>query len=291
MLEMGLDRVVRELADEDRLPIVLDPGRNESIEGAIQGGIRHRRDPFGDGRRRFAERGEGFLRFRRFSGPTDDHRAEGVAVALLRDERQGRRNLPCEEGAELPRRVRDVPIVRPDHLRGVFDLEEHRTSDDVLDRVQPKFEVRDDAEVPSAASERPEQVFVGLRSGGHEGAIRKDHIRRDQVIERESGASGEVADPASECQARDAGRGDDPSGRRESKGMGRVVEIAPRAAALRANCPRDGIDADSLHPSQVHDEGVIRGPEAGHAVAAPSDRDCETFRSGSLHCRDDVGDA
>src|SRR5205823_11420800 len=145
VLQMSLNRVVRELADEDRLPIVLDSGRNESIEGAIQGGIRHRRDPFGDGWRGFAERGEGFLRFRRFSGPTDDHRAEGVAVALLGDEGEGRRNLPCEERAEFPRRVRNVPIVRPDYLRGVFDLEEHWTSDDVLDRVQPKFEVGDDA--------------------------------------------------------------------------------------------------------------------------------------------------
>ena len=68
------------------------------------------------------------------------------------------------------------------------------------------------------------------------------------------------------------------------------AEQAIGETGIRATILRDNFYSDLL-PFFADDEGVIRGPEAGHAVAAPSDRDRETFRSGSLHCRDDVGDA
>src|SRR2546425_934810 len=83
------------------------------------------------------------------------------------------------------------------------------------------------------------------------------------VVERQPVAAREVADAAAEREAADPGRGDDPPGRRESERVRGMVEVAPRAAALRPHGLGGWIDADSAHPSQVDDDRTVRGAEAG----------------------------
>ena len=104
-------------------------------------------------------------------------------------------------------------------------------------------------------------------------------------------APGEVPDSAPERQSGDPRRGDDPARGREAERVGRMVEVAPGAAALRADELRGGVDADPPHPAQVHDHGAVRGAEAGDAVAPAADRDAEARGTRRLHRGDDVGNA
>ena len=183
VLQVDRNGVVRQLAYEDRFPVVLQPRRDESVKGAVQSGVGHRAHPFRDDRSCLAQRGENLRRLPGRTGPADHHRAERVSVAVLRDEREGRRNLPREEGAELPRGVRDVAVVRPDHLPRVLEFEEDGTADDLADWLETELEVRDDAEVPATAAQCPEEIFVRLRRRGYEGTVRKDDIRRCEIVQ------------------------------------------------------------------------------------------------------------
>ena len=45
---------------------------------------------------------------------------------------------------------------------------------------------------------------------------------------------------------------------------------------------RRRIHPDSFHPGEIDHEGIVRGPETRHAVAAGSDRDREPLGTGSL---------
>ena len=98
-------------------------------------------------------------------------------MPVLRDERERRGDLPREERAELAGRVCDVTVVRAQYLRRVLDLEEHRSADDLVHGMEVELEVRDDAEIPAATPQGPEQVRVGLLARGDERPVRKDDIR------------------------------------------------------------------------------------------------------------------
>ena len=182
-----------------------------------------------------------------------------LAVAVFGDERQRRRDLPGREAAELLGRVLDELAVEAQHVARVLDLEEHRAAVDVLDRVQAELERRDDAEVPAAAAQRPEEILVlPLRCAATRLPVGGDDLRRDEVVAREADAARQVADAAAEREPADAGRGDDASGRREAVGVRRVVEVAPRGAALGASCSRFGIDLHVRHPGEVDDHARRR---------------------------------
>ena len=209
-------------------------------------------------------------------------------MAILRDERKRRCDLPREERAERARRLRDVLVKGSNHILGVLDLEEHRPAGDLPHGLEAVLEVRHDAEIPATAAQGPEQVRVGLRTRGHERAVREDDIRGDQVVQGEAMAPREVPDSAAEGQARDPGRGDDPARRREPECMVRVVEVAPGRAALRPHRLRAGVDADPAHPDEVDDESAVRGPEAGHAVPAAPHGDRHSQRVSGLDRRDDI---
>ena len=85
-------------------------------------------------------------------------------MAVLRDERERRRDLPRREPAELLGSVGDELAEEAQHGAGIVDLEEHRAAVDRLDRMQPELERRDDAEVPATTAKRPEEIGVLVRA-------------------------------------------------------------------------------------------------------------------------------
>ena len=209
-------------------------------------------------------------------------------MAVLRDEPERGRDLPGREASELLGRVGDELAVGAQHVTRVGRLEEQRAAVDVRDRMEPELERRDDAEVPAAAAERPEQVLV-LALARHERApVRRDHLGGEQVVAREAEATREVADTAAESEPADAGRRDDAAGGREAVGVGRVVEDAPRGAALRASGAPLGIDVDSLHPGQVDHDASVDRAEAGDAVTPAADGQVELVLAGEVHRGRDI---
>jgi hypothetical protein len=83
----------------------------------------------------------------------------------------------------------------------VGEVVQHRPPDDravLTDVVTAERERGDDAEVPAAAAQGPEQVAVRTLTGRHERAIGEHHIGGKEVVDRETEASGQVADAAAE---------------------------------------------------------------------------------------------
>ena len=72
--------------------------------------------------------------------------------------------------------------------------------------------------------------------------------------------------------------------------MCRMVEVAPRAAALRSHGLRRRVDPDAAHPAQVDDKGAIRGPESRDAVSTASNGDRQPFSPRRFRRRDHVRD-
>jgi hypothetical protein len=92
----------------------------------------------------------------------------------------------------------------------VLLIREDRSGIDHADRVGPKQEARHDAEVFAASSQSPEEIRVLSLIRGNEAPVCQHHIGLDQAVDGQAIFAGEVADPAAESQAGNAGRRDDP---------------------------------------------------------------------------------
>src|SRR5205807_282496 len=142
--------------------------------------------------------------------------------------------------------------------------------------------------VPAAAAKGPEQVLVLLVAGDDRPAVGGDDVDRQQVVEREAEAAGQVADAAAQGEAGDSRGRHDAARRGQAVGVGGVVEVAPGAAALGAGGLRVRVDADAFHGRQVDDDAVVVGAEAGDAVAAAAHGQVEPVLAGEVHSRHNV---
>ena len=281
------DRLVGELLDVHRLPVVLQPARQQRVEERVERGVRHRADHLGDRPGHVAELLQHRLALGVVAGPARDHDEERLAHPVLRDERQRRREVPGRVAAVLPRRVDDEVRKYAAGRRRVGELEEHQPGVDVADRVQPERERGDHAEVAAAAAQRPEQVRVLGLAGGHRRCRRPAPPRRSSRLSQDRPcARVEVADPAAEGEPADAGGGDDAAGGREPVHGGGVVEHAPRSRRRRRSpSGRPGRPRHAAHRRQVDHDRVVGGAEAGHAVPAAAHREVEAAVAGVVHGR------
>ena len=269
VLDVRRDRLVGQVPDEVGLPVLPDPLREQSVEGGVERGVGHRADELGLDLGDVAERLDRLLALLRPPAPAGDHRAEHVAVAVLRDEGQRRGHLPAEERAELLGGLLDVVVVRAHD--GAARPRPRRTSGRrrwSSTSCSCELEGGDDAEVPAAAAQRPEQVLVLVLARDEDPPIGGDHLRANQVVARQAAAAGEVADAAAQRQAGDAGGRDDAAGGGQAEGVGGVVEVAPGGAAAgarraRLGDPRTRVDprrSRTTPPSQVPNPGALWPP-------------------------------
>jgi len=61
--------------------------------------------------------------------------------------------------------------------------------------------------------------------------------------------------------------------RRETEGLCLPIEVGPEHARLRADDPRDGVDADAFHAREVDHQTAVADRLAGYAVTAAFYRD------------------
>ena len=199
--------------------------------------------------------------------PARDQYTEQIPDPVLGDKRQGRSYLPAEEASELFGRIGDEFAVALQDRRGIVELVEHRAAHDVTDLVELKLEAGDDTEVAAAAAQGPEQVFVLVIARSDLPAIGENDIGRQQVVDGEPDAAGQVADAATQRQATHPSRRDDPAGRRQAERVGRMVDITPRRAAPNPGDLLDRVDPHVVHLRQVDDQTVVHRAESGNAVA------------------------
>ena len=215
-----------------------------------------------------------------------------AAPQLLGERRHGRDGEQPDPAAQLLRQRRDQLPVPAHDLGGVGEVVEHRAADDravLADVVAAEGERGDDAEVPAAAAQRPEQVAVRARAGRHERAVGEHHVGGQQVVDGEAEAPGQVADAAAERQAGHAGRREEAGRGGHAERHGRVVDVSPGASGVGADGVVLGVDRGAAQQRQVDDQGVVRHPEPGRVVAAAPDGDLDAVLAGEPHAGDDVG--
>jgi hypothetical protein len=212
-------------------------------------------------------------------------------VQLVVDRRQRRDGAEADDGPELVGRVGDELSVEAHDVGGVVGRPEHRTGDDGgTDRVQREPERADDAEVPAAASQRPEQIGMVVRRCPDDVAVGGDHLCLQEVVDGEAVLAHEPADTAAEAEAADARVAHDASGRRQSVGLGRAVDVAPQGTALDVGRACGGVDRHGAHRRKVDDDPVVAHRRAGHVVTSTPYRDLHVTVPREAHRRGDVGD-
>src|SRR6266536_4438216 len=154
--------------------------------------------------------------------------------------------------------------------------------------MQPERELDDDAEVPPAPAQRPEELGVFVLAGGDDAAVGGDDFRGQQVVERQTVRRAQMADAAAERQAGDARVAESPSGRREPVPLTGRIEILPERAAAAGCRARPGIDDDVAHETQVDGEAPVTDAMSRDAVAAAAYRNREALVAGERHRCDHV---
>ena len=88
-----------------------------------------------------------------------------------------------------------VPL---EDLRRAVDRPQRRARDHRGHGVEPQRQRRDDAVVPAAPTDRPEEVLVVLGVGGDEAPVGQHDVRGEDVVDRQAELACGVADAAAE---------------------------------------------------------------------------------------------
>src|SRR5687767_3419418 len=128
--------------------------------------------------------------------------------------------------------------------------------------MESELEARDDTEIPTAATERPEQVGVLGRAGAHHLTSRGHDLRGLEVVDGHTVFAAEPAESAAEGQSRDARGGVDAERCGEAMSLGGGVEVRERGASLDGNAACVSVDLCGLHPREVNDDTVV-----AHSIA------------------------
>ena len=129
----------------------------------------------------------------------------------------------------------DEVSIGAEDRRSLFNGPERRAELDDIDRMEAKFEGSDHAEITASSTYGPEEVGVLVGVCGHEAAVRQDHVHREQIIDCQAVAAGQVADAATQSEPGNSGAGDEPAGRSHAEGMGCVIHVAPNAPRFDAD--------------------------------------------------------
>jgi hypothetical protein len=143
--------------------------------------------------------------------------------------------------------MRDDVTEPTERLADASALVHEEPAHQAVQREEPEVEPCGDAEVPTAATQAPQQLSVLVLSHLEHGAVGRDELRPDQVVARQTVLRRKVADPAAERETGDARRHDDAARRDEARGLRRRVEVSPRGATAGVRDPARGVDPDLSH--------------------------------------------
>ena len=234
-------------------------------------GVLHRPQEVGDRLGQRAEGRDGALA--RLHVARVDHRRHdhGAAVPLLGHEGQRRREHHVGDRAQLVRGRLGLRDEAGDHVgrRG----EDEQAADDRVDRVEPVLQARDDAEVATAAAQRPEQLRLGLRVDAAQPPVGGDDLRREQVVDRQPVLAHEEADAAGERDAADADGAGVAEARREPVLARCDGERAGGEARARPGRAPGGVQLERAQRREVDHDAAVADAVARGAVAAAADRE------------------
>src|SRR5690606_21423846 len=138
---------------------------------------------------------------------------------------------------------------------------------DLTDRVQPVLEPGHDAEVATAAAERPEEIRMRLGIDAQKLAVRGDDFSRQERVDRQAVLAYKVPDPTAQRDSANPDRGGIAEPGREamrSHCHGVFTRGQTRLSPRRA--PFD-IDLQGPHVREIDHESPVGHAVTGAAVA------------------------
>src|SRR6516165_9231170 len=139
--------------------------------------------------------------------------------------------------------------------------------------MKPIFERSDDTKVAAAAAQTPEEIGVLVWADGQKFTLGGDEVGGEQVVAAEAVLAHQPAEHATQSEAGNAGRRDDPAGAGQAKGLRLAVVLAPGEASLGPRNALKRIDPDTLHRREVDHQAAVAHRIAGDVVTAALDRD------------------
>lgn len=207
-----VDRLVGDLVEEVASPVPLQPRRVESVEEAVEHGVRHRRHELEGRRARLPNGCERLGVLVGIAGVAPHDPAHILHVDLLRERRPGRHHQEGEEAVEVFRSLREEVAVPAEHVGGLLDGRERDPHHHGVDGVEAERERGDHAEVAPAAAHRPEQVLVLGLARLDEAPVGEDDVDPQQIVDGEPALAAQVAVPTAESEPPDPGGRENPAG-------------------------------------------------------------------------------
>ena len=140
---------------------------------------------------------------------------------------------------------------------------QHHAGVDLAERVEAELERRDDAEVPAAAAQRPEQLGVVLRVRAHQLSLGRHELDRRDAVGLQAVAAREPAHAAAERVAGDADVRAGAVQRDQPVRRGGVHDLLPQHAGTDAGDPVDGVDLHAADPARLDQDRAVEAARAG----------------------------
>src|SRR3546814_6206671 len=145
-----------------------------------------------------------------------------------------------------PRADRNMAVVE-----GIDGGREHHFR---ADGVKREFEPNDNPKIAAPALERPEQVRVLIVTGPNKPAICRDHICRDQIVDRKSVPGAQPSDPAGQGQPGPAGLRDETPGSRKAMRLTGLVDLTPTARSEARRVGKECVSTCRSRWSPYHEK-------------------------------------
>jgi hypothetical protein len=160
-----------------------------------------------------------------------------------------------------------------------------------LYRMQPEFELGDNAEVSAAAPQAPEQVCAlglvrpdDLPVPGHQ-------LKGRHVVAGQAELPGEPTHPAAQRQAPHTGVRDVPRSRGHPVAQRRGVKRPQQRAALYPRPPSLRVDPNPAHQAEIDHQAAVRHGHPERTVTAAFHADLQAKLAGHAHRRHHVAGA
>jgi hypothetical protein len=134
----------------------------------------------------------------------------------------------------------------------------------------------------------PQQLRLGVGVHPAPLALGGDQVDGDQVVHGQAVPAHQVAQPAAQGEAADAGVAHDPGRGGQPEPLGGAVQLAQQDAAGGADGALRRVDPDGPHQRQVDHQPAVDDGVAGHGVAAAPDRDRQVVVAGEADRPDHV---
>jgi hypothetical protein len=154
--------------------------------------------------------------------------------------------------------------------------------------VQPELELRDDAEVATAASDGPEQVRILLCRHAAYLTVCSHDLCRHQVVDTQTGLPRQPTHAPTERETGHTRVTDQPTRHGQAVLLCRGVHVLPQRASADPRPLLGWIDRHRIQQTQVDHQAIVDSRRARHAVGTAADSDLHAVTFGELDSYPDV---